>query len=199
MRRTVSNFTMQPQLYSNLCWAAVALSVDRWAAQQGHWTTLCQAVREGSSPPHTHNCCAALHVCNKIGLVGKALKRHCRINTEVPVSTSSASSIDTAWRTIRDEINKGQPHVVGASVRWIDRFGRDAGKHEIAIVGYSVVGQGSSEVRDTRQVIVADPRSSGAGGTYQFEEFLLNYPSSVSSTRGRCITLTLMKKEGVCQ
>src|SRR5262249_53684565 len=97
--------------YSQLCWAAVALSVDR-LRNPASTLRLCDVVEE--SPPCPPGCCANLSSspCNHIRLLLPALQRlgHALIGILSGNGPNPAdpASMDAKWNEIKSEIDHGR-------------------------------------------------------------------------------------------
>lgn len=145
--RTVNGFKIQSQHpHKNLCWAAVALSVDIWRAQPGHWNSLCQVTSETPSlqlsPP-----------CDRPGFIHEALDVH-RLRNGLARLPS--------WDLVKNEIENQR--VVCASILW-----NGGGAHEVVVSGYF-----EDTSAGTREVMVLDPNKPKDESRIPFDSFLHN-------------------------
>ena len=171
VKNTVSQFQMVSQTpYDQLCWAAVALSVDR-LRNPASTLQLCDVVQK--SPPSPPGCCTDLSAspCNHIRPLLPALQALGRavfgLLSENPPTVTDPGSMDAKWKEIKSEIDNGK--VICAGVNW-----RGGGKHYVAIWGYEECDDGS------RTVYVQDPRNGSS--TALFGDFVNNYLNA----GGRC-------------
>lgn len=143
-----NNFVMQSQgVFNNLCWAAVAISVDHLLNPASDWKQLCDVV--GAVTPNPVGCCShpSSSECNHEGELSTALAAH---HLDGPLGSEDgpyASGVlnqikfDHYWNVIKADIQSGR--VVCA--------GMDSGnRHYVAIYGYQECG-------DQKLVWVQDP------------------------------------------
>jgi hypothetical protein len=134
----VTNFNMVSQgVYNNLCWAAVALSVDHLLNPASNWKQLCDVV--GATEPNPTGCCShpSSPACNHEGALSNALSAHHLqglLGSEGgPFAGGYLNQIkfDHYWDVIKTDIRGGR--VVCA--------GMESGiRHYVAIYGYQECG-----------------------------------------------------------
>lgn len=171
IERTVYDFTMHPQELVNLCWAAVALSVDIWRDQPGHWTNLCEVVSDALNNPA---CCSSLSSsqCNVPGEIKETLILHGRFGGRHP--TPNLESRDRIWKDIKHEIDAGR--VVCATIR------RQPSRvlHIVVICGYA-------EDTTTKRLSILDPWENPIDMPY------VSFLTDFRYEGGQCIRLTTVQ------
>jgi hypothetical protein len=170
----VLRFRIQRQEQSNWCWAAVAVSVDRYFDQYSDLTQ-CEVANkvlrvepppQGSPPLPTSDCgCCCQCCCDPE-------------NCDHPAELEIALQQVYKWRNTLNraltfaevvrEIDRGRP--IGVGITWLSG-GKNGSPsttgHFVAIRGYRLLSSG------TRQVYVADPLN--ASGRVDLDEFTFSY------------------------
>jgi Papain-like cysteine protease AvrRpt2 len=118
---SIDAFVMEPQILSQLCWAAVTVSVNH-LRKPGSTLKICDVTQISLSPPPDADCCANLSACNRNGPLAMALQQH-----QVPVSPPLGRALTFA--EIQTEIDAGR--VICLGIQW--PFG---GIHNVVIAGY---------------------------------------------------------------
>ena len=171
LKKSIDAFQMVSQLpFDQLCWAAVALSVER-LRNSGSALQLCDVVER--TPPNP-TCCGrgqlSSAACNHIALLLPALQALGRARLGVlPEDPPNPATMDFKWNEIKREIDAGR--VVCAGIDW-----NAGGKHFVAIWGYEEADDGS------RTVYIKDPWY--ASSTPSFSQFVTAYLGA-----GRCCEL----------
>ena len=175
--RRILDFVMWTQRpNANLCWAAVALSVDRWRNQTPHWNRVCEVAND--TPPRPRppvTCCphSSSRECDRTGNVKTALEVHNRSGGFLnPPTSTNLIAVSGSFAAIKQQIDGGM--VVCASIRWTR-----GGGHEVVIWGYSENGS-------DRTVDVVDPLFDPSPGL-PFMDFITAYRGI-----GRCSQLTMV-------
>jgi len=158
------NFKMEHQQHSNWCWAAVAVSVDRFFNSASTW---CQcriasrmAKREKLNVKNCGTCQEtkrAPRTCNQPWYLDKALKIVGRMKAEPKIR--ALSFVETERK-----IRAGQP--VCVMIRW----GKGPDAHYVVISGCETAKSGN------RWVDVED--SFAGSSTWLYDEFRANYQYS---------------------
>jgi hypothetical protein len=128
-------FTMQQEIQTNWCWAAVAASVGNYYAGQETWDQCTVANLE----LHRTDCCGSggAGPCNVYGYLASALNR-------VDCLQNWAIAQRAVFEKVLCEIDHGRP--VCVRVAW-----RGGGAHFVAITGYS-----NRDPEDAR-MLIQDP------------------------------------------
>jgi hypothetical protein len=149
--------------YDQLCWAAVALSVDR-LYDSASTLELCDVLDK--TPGCPAECCTHLSSpqCNHIHLLLPALQA---LGVASPYALSEdgpdptdPGSMDAKWNEIKSQIDRGRVVCVGVS--W-----STGGKHYVTIWGYEDCDDG------TRTLYVQDPHNGSSAPFYA--DFITNY------------------------
>ncbi|HVO99772.1 MAG TPA: papain-like cysteine protease family protein [Bryobacteraceae bacterium] len=163
------DFKIQKQEQSEWCWAAIAVSVERFFNPA--WSlTQCQIANrvlpkeiEGLELPKGI-CCAKPDICNKPAELETALKEIHKWRTTLDQKTAPGGSmISTGTLTfeqVRREIDNGRPVCVG--ITW-----KGGGGHFVVVRGYRQLSTGAC------QVDVADPLNPSA--VVDFDELTSAY------------------------
>jgi papain like cysteine protease AvrRpt2 len=132
---SITNFTMEAQLRGQLCWAAVAVSVEhsRNKASATRQCGVAQLILQPFLPPHT-DCCTTLDACNEDGPLGMALQQ---INVMIQNPLHRALT----FMEITAEIDAKR--VVCVGIKW-----RGGGRHYVVIRGYELDAAQTLHVQD---------------------------------------------------
>jgi hypothetical protein len=143
--------------YRNLCWAAVALSVDLWR-NPGSTLTLCQVVE--ATPPKPTGCCPNPTACDHVGDTFEALTALglAAMSLTGP-NPGDPAQMDLIWAKITGQI--GLNKVGPISIAWAV----DNTEHAAVIWGYCDDSD--------RNVKAQDPRFDPI--TQPFAQFVTNY------------------------
>ena len=160
----VNNFAAPEQNgYANLCWAAVALSVDQLLDPTSNWKTLCDVVSDPKvGGPAAPNCDVEGDLIT--ALTAHTLESQHPEPEDGPYSSGQLNTIkqDFCWKVIKCEIADGR--VVCAGINFGDQY-----KHYVAIYGFEECGT-------TRTVYVLDPEYQSSHLVY--EQFVSRYRGS---------------------
>lgn len=169
--------------YQNLCWAAVSFSVDRWRAQPGHWTQLCELFHDLLTTQPDSCGAPDLSAFDDTGSVVDVLQQRGHFNQRKgrPNQNSLAASMDDRWNFITSTIDDGR--VICASIAW-----KRGGGHEIVIYGYE---EDPGDVQ-SRTVNVLDPKYEGCFSQL-YSSFMRNYRQKL----GECEFLNSVHPKGV--
>jgi hypothetical protein len=166
---SVDAFQMQSQRpYDRLCWAAVALSVDKWH-NPGSIQTLCQVVQNTPVPPGIPppaGCCSSLSSpsCNHVSLLLPALQTlGLAIAGFVTENGPRPANMDQKWNEIKGEIDAGR--VLCAGFTW-----KQGSKHYAVIWAYDESG-------GSRTLSVLDPWFAPTSGI-PYDQFVKKYQGS---------------------
>ena len=158
------NFHMEPQEHLNWCWAAVAVSVDRFFDRGSKWCQCRMASRMAKIRRLKVKNCATCgkpkpvpETCNRPWFLDQALQLAGRLKGKPKKTRLSFSQIQR-------KIEAGQP--VCVRVQW----GRGPDAHFVVISGCEVSSSGE------RWVDVED--SVAGSSTWLFDEFRSNYQYS---------------------
>lgn len=170
--------------YLNLCWAAVAFSVDRWRAQPSHWTQLCELFHDLLSTRPDSCGAPDLFAFDETGNVVQVLqqRKHLQASRGRIVFNGNfvAAAMNDRWNFITSTIDDGR--VICASIAW-----KKGGGHEVVIYGYE---EDPGDV-ESRTVNVLDPKYEG-GFTQLYSAFLTNYRQKL----GCCEFLNAVHRKG---
>ncbi len=157
----IINFQLEKQQHNNWCWAAVAVSVDRYFDPKSAWCQCRMASRMAKAAKLRVTQCGTCrrakrvpHSCNQPWYLDEALKFVDRLKGKPKPGALSFAGI-------RKSIKAGRP--VCARILW----GVGGGAHFVVISG--CVESASGE----RWVDVQDPLTGNA--TWLYDEFLFNY------------------------
>jgi hypothetical protein len=168
-------FRIQQQELSEWCWAAVAVSVERYYDRA---STLEQCDVANKVLPEQYpavplpksdsacccQCCCDPDSCNKPAELETALKKIHKWRATLVRSLAPDESIVSpgtlTFEEVRREIDRGRPVCVG--ITW-----KSGGGHFLVVRGYRLLSSGA------RQVYVADPLNPSA--LVDFDEFTLAY------------------------
>lgn len=143
----LNQFTIQPQEESEWCWAAVAVSIDKYF-NPGSPLTQCEI----ASRVIGHDCCNNGISCNDAETLIQALRAINRwkrtVNGPVP------------FQLVKQELDAGRP--VCARIKWKDGYA-----HFVVLVGYEVLSSGAVHVD------IADPWNPST--TVDFDHFATAY------------------------
>jgi hypothetical protein len=149
--KCIGNFKIVSQYpYHNLCWAAVALSVDQFLNPASTWT-LCQVVQDtpvNPGQPATAGCCngnnLSLSACDHLGNLLTALQIRGLLPFAVYLSEAgpygnpppgpTPIEIAQGWATIKNEIDNGR--VLCCGIAW-----QGGGWHFVVICNYNEAAQ----------------------------------------------------------
>jgi hypothetical protein len=172
-------FKMYKQEQSEWCWAAVAVSVEKYFNPHSEITQceiatkvfkadkdLKDKIPKSDSPCCSERgCCADPEQCNEPAAVEDALKaihkwRNTLDQSKAPEGSSYLSTGTLTFDQVRREIDQGRP--VCVDVRWTS-----GGGHSVVIRGYRILSTGACQVE------VADPLNASA--VVDFVEFTKAY------------------------
>lgn len=185
MVKKVPHFEMELQSpYANLCWAAVALSVDFWQVRRGEmsescaWSSLCEVASAISGAV----CCpdASSPECDQVATIREGLEPHDHYGNDKLMPdhrNPDPDGMNEVWTLIKEEIDADR--VVCASIDWF-RFGG----HGVVIWGYT-----EDSVLGLRKVFVLDPL--GLQECLPFDAFVTNFRDT-----GYCHQLTTIQAGG---
>ena len=170
MTKSVDSFPdISQEGHDRLCWAAVALGVDRWRHPASTWT-LCRVVVDtpvGAAQPSTAACCNGLSTaaCNHLGVLFNALRVQnlqavgIRGLPRALPHPMKAVQMDAVWNDFKTEID--QNRVVCVGINW-----HGGGYHYVVVWGYNEDGA-------DRTIYVKDPLFPNSSPP--FEQFVSNY------------------------
>lgn len=140
----LNQFIIQPQQKSEWCWAAVAVSIEKYFNPRSSLTQ-CEIARRVTGH---QNCYAQGPSCNQAETLIKALEEIRRLKR---IMNGPAS-----FNEIRQELDAGRP--VCARISWQDGYA-----HFVILVGYEILRSGE------RHVDIADPWNPSS--TVDFDQF----------------------------